>query len=66
MPRTSLEQVPVDALSAAALQRATELGCTNAEVRIERIRDQYVSLRDGTLEGAMDNTEMGIGLRVVW
>jgi TldD protein len=60
-----LEGVPLDAIRSAALERAAALGCTHAEVRIERIRDQVVSLRDGRLETAADDVDLGVGLRVV-
>lgn len=49
----------------AALQRAAELGCENAEVRLERVRSQALSLRDGVLETSVDDTEIGFGVRVV-
>ncbi|HLN17981.1 MAG TPA: TldD/PmbA family protein [Acidimicrobiales bacterium] len=49
----------------AALHRAGELGCRQAEVRVERIRSQAVRLRDGRLETAADDLEVGVGLRVV-
>jgi TldD protein len=57
--------LPLDAVRSAALQRAHELGCEHAEVRIERIRSQVVSLRDGQLETSVDDLELGVGLRVV-
>jgi TldD protein len=40
-------------------------GCTNAELRVERIRSQRVRLRDGAPEGSSDDTEFGMGVRVV-
>ncbi len=49
----------------AALGESTRLGASHAEVRIERIRSQMVGLRDGRLESAADDTELGVGLRVV-
>jgi TldD protein len=49
----------------AALEAATRLGASHAEVRVERIRSQMVALRDGRLETAADDTELGVGLRVV-
>ena len=60
-----LDGVPLDDIRAAALGRAEALGCTHAEVRVERIRDQVVSLRDGRLETATDDVDLGVGLRVV-
>src|ERR1039458_8187873 len=58
-------ELPLDSVRSAALQRAQELGCEHAEVRIERIRSQVVSLRDGQLETSVDDIELGVGLRVV-
>jgi TldD protein len=55
----------VSALTSAALQRAGELGCTHAEVRVEEVRSQMLSLRDAGLETAADDTDSGVGLRVV-
>jgi TldD protein len=47
------------------LEEAATLTATTAEIRIGRIRSQQVSMRDGTLEGASDDTGIGIGVRVV-
>lgn len=55
----------LDAVSAAVLDRAHQLGCEHAEARIERIRSQVVSLRDSRLETSADDLEVGLGLRVV-
>jgi TldD protein len=55
----------LDALREAALTRAQSLGATHAELRVERIRTQLVSLRDGKVETTVDDTELGMGLRVV-
>ena len=60
-----LASLPLDAVRDAALRRAQELGCSSASLRVERIRTQHVALRDGTVEGAADDLEIGIGLRVV-
>jgi TldD protein len=57
-------ELPLDEVRDAALQRATELGCTTAEIRIERVRSQALSLRDARLETAIDDTEVGLGVRV--
>ncbi|HUY64653.1 MAG TPA: TldD/PmbA family protein [Acidimicrobiales bacterium] len=60
-----LSTLPLDSLTSAALGRASELGVSHAEFRIEHIRSQTVVLRDGQLETAVDDTEVGMGLRVV-
>ena len=49
----------------AALSEAQRLGCSSTELRVERIRSQQVQLRDGRPEGATDDTELGLGIRVV-
>ena len=53
------------ALTDAALSTASAGGCTNAELRVERIRSQRVRLRDAAPEGSSDDTEFGMGVRVV-
>jgi len=60
-----LSELPLQQLRSAALERATALGASHAEVRIERIRSQFVALRDGAVETTVDDTELGMGLRVV-
>ncbi|HEY6622234.1 MAG TPA: TldD/PmbA family protein [Acidimicrobiales bacterium] len=55
----------VSSLSSAALEQAERLGCTHADIRVERIRSQSVRLRDARLESAADDTEIGVGVRVV-
>jgi TldD protein len=60
-----LDPAALAAARDAALGEAQRLGCTNTEFRAERIRSQQTRLRDGRLEGAADDTELGIGVRVV-
>jgi TldD protein len=60
--------LPTDELSSltdAVLSTATAGGCTNAELRVERIHSQRVRLRDAAPEGSSDDTEFGMGVRVV-
>ncbi len=52
-------------LSQAALTAASAGGAQHAELRIERIRSQSTVLRDVALESATDDTQIGMGLRVV-
>ncbi len=49
----------------AALTAARRLGCSSAELRVEHLRSQQLRLRDGRPEGAADDTELGMGVRVV-
>jgi TldD protein len=60
-----LEGVALEAVRAAALERAEALGCSHAALRVERIRSQYVGLRDARVETTVDDTEIGVGLHVV-
>jgi TldD protein len=60
-----LAALPVDHICDAGLGRAEQLGAEHAEIRVEHIRSQMVSLRDGALETVVDDTELGLGLRVV-
>ncbi len=57
--------LPMRALADAALQRAQDLGVEHADFRLERIRDQNISLRDGRLEGSHDGEDVGFAVRVV-
>ncbi len=61
----ALAGLPLEEVRSAALERAGALGCSHAEVRIERIRSQFVALRDGHVETTVDDTEIGVGLHVV-
>jgi TldD protein len=67
MPETEepFSALPLGALAEAALSRAGELGASSAEIRVEQIRDQWLSLRDATVEHTSDDVEVGLGVRVV-
>ena len=52
-------------LADAALGRARELGAGHADFRLERIRTQDLSLRDGRLDSARDGEDVGFAVRVV-
>ncbi len=60
MPLASDE---LSALTDAALSSAA--GCSAAELRVERIRGQTVRLHDAHPETTADDTEFGMGVRVV-
>jgi TldD protein len=53
------------AVREAALTEAHRLGADDASVRVEEVRSQLVALRDATLETSIDDTEVGVGLRVL-
>jgi TldD protein len=61
---------PVDddlllAVTDAALGAASRAGASHATLRVERVRTQVVALRDGRLETAIDDTELGAGVQLV-
>jgi TldD protein len=68
VPRTvdeSFLALPLSALTEAALTRAVDLGCEHADIRVERIRTQTISLRDARPESFSDAEDLGLAVRVV-
>jgi TldD protein len=61
----SFRALPLSALTDAALTRALDLGCEHADLRVERIRTQSISLRDARLESLTDGEDLGLAVRVV-
>jgi TldD protein len=57
--------LPLAALTDAALSRAVDLGCEHADLRVERIRTQTISLRDARPESFTDGEDLGLAVRVV-
>ncbi|MDT7544292.1 MAG: TldD protein, partial [Actinomycetota bacterium] len=57
--------LPLRDVAAAALQAATEAGASSADVRIERLRGQNLSLRDAHLESLRDDVTIGLAVRVI-
>jgi TldD protein len=57
--------LPLAALTDAALSRAIDLGCEHADLRVERIHTQTVSLRDARPESFTDGEDLGLAVRVV-
>src|SRR5665213_353402 len=60
-----LDAIASKSIAEAVLARASEVGASNAEVRVESRRRQYVGLRDGALETSADDTAVGVAFRVV-
>jgi TldD protein len=52
-------------LAPGVLDQARRRGCAHAELRVERIRTQVVVVRDRAVETAVDDVEVGAGVRVV-
>ncbi|MEJ7772043.1 MAG: DNA gyrase modulator, partial [Geodermatophilaceae bacterium] len=61
----SFTALPLREFADAALSRAQELGCTHADLRVEKVRTQNISLRDARLESATDGEDAGLAVRVV-
>src|SRR6185312_6701169 len=57
--------LPLAALADAALTRARERGAQHADIRVERIVTQTISLRDGAVTGVGDETVVGLAVRVL-
>ena len=57
--------LPLDSVSSAAIASAQSLGASHVDVRIERTRTGYLSLRDAKPETQSDETNFGIGVRVI-
>jgi TldD protein len=57
--------LPSRALADAALTRARELGAGHADFRFERIRYQSLVVRDGVLQSASDQEDLGFAVRVI-
>jgi TldD protein len=58
-------ELPLAALSDAALQTARDGGVSHADVRLERLRMQDIAYRDGELETFHDDEQIGLAVRVV-
>ena len=68
MPHTIDERfaaLPLAELADAALSTATELGAEHADFRLERLRTQDITLRDGRRESLVDGEQTGLAVRVV-
>ncbi|MEO6206251.1 MAG: TldD/PmbA family protein [Mycobacteriales bacterium] len=57
--------LPLREAAAAALQAATDAGASHADVRIERLRGQNISVRDARLENLSDDVTVGLAVRVI-
>jgi TldD protein len=64
-PDESFLALPLAHLSDAALSRARELGCSHADVRVERTTSAHRSFRDHGLESSTDSQVLGLSVRVV-
>jgi len=57
--------LPLQSVSDAAISTAKSQGASHVDVRIERTRTGYLALRDAKPETQSDETNFGIGVRVI-
>jgi TldD protein len=57
--------LPRRALADAALSAAVEAGASYADLRIHRITNEYIQLRDGELESSVETRQIGLAVRVI-
>ena len=57
--------LPRHELAEAALSAATAAGASHADLRVYRINTEIIQLRDGELETAVVNREVGLAVRVI-
>jgi TldD protein len=57
--------LPYRRLADAALARARDFKVSHADFRFERVRYQQIRVRDGRLQGAGDNEDLGFAVRVI-
>jgi TldD protein len=58
-------ELPRHALADAALSAAMAAGASYADLRIQRITNEHIQLRDGELESAVETRELGLAVRVI-
>jgi TldD protein len=58
--------LPLRETADAALQAARDAGASHADLRVERLRGQDLSMRDGRLESLRDDLNVGLAVRVVY
>ncbi|MGZ5378327.1 MAG: PmbA/TldA family metallopeptidase, partial [Mycobacterium sp.] len=58
-------ELPRHDLADAALSAAEAAGASYADLRIHAITTEHVQLRDGELEAAVVNREIGLAVRVI-
>jgi TldD protein len=57
--------LPLTKLASTALQRATDFKVEHADFRVERLRNQHLQLRDGSLIDSSEGDDLGFAVRVV-
>jgi TldD protein len=62
---TDFLAIPRHELADAALSAATAAGASHADLRVHRITTEIIRLRDGELENAVINRDLGLAVRVI-
>ena len=57
--------LPRRELAEAAISAATAAGASYADLRVQRISTEIIQLRDGELETAVINRQIGLAVRVI-
>lgn len=57
--------VPLGDLASAALDAARAAGATYADIRVERTASQSIRVKDRSLEGLIDDEDLGLGVRMI-
>jgi TldD protein len=57
--------LPLQRLAETALERARDFSASHADFRLERLRRQRLTLRDGALVDASEGDDIGFGVRVI-
>ncbi len=57
--------LPLRKLADAALRRARDFNAEHADFRLERLRSQRLTLRDGSLVNASESDDIGFAVRVI-
>ncbi|HVF18830.1 MAG TPA: TldD/PmbA family protein [Mycobacteriales bacterium] len=57
--------LPLRRLAETAMARAVDLGVSHADIRVERLASERLTLRDAHLESADRTDQLGFGVRVV-
>lgn len=58
-------ELPLRELATAVLDTARRAGATHADLRVHRLTTQFLNLRDGAVQSAVDGSEIGLAVRVV-
>jgi TldD protein len=64
-PDPDFLDLPLQRLAATALERSRDFNAAHADFRLQRLRRQRLTLRDGALVDASEDDDVGFGVRVI-